>query len=362
MELKLAILLSLIPLLLISGCLEEGSSQQPLETTTLSSNTPPTTTLELEESRGRVPFSPAFTYGCSDREGNLLHCSIFVDGKELAKWDASSPNLTWPANVPFPTFTKPGNHTITMFAVDDGGLNSSTTKIVEVTPVIRVFVSDLPQGSDPAFQQSLDEAFAYWEQRLGVHFVRVPETQEHDVWVDWAKEYQGETIGRAEIGGKRAILGMGDSNCQDSYSEYSPLAMKMLAIHELGHILGYQHSNDTSDVMYPIIHNLSYSVDFNKEIVIPSYWGWWLGVCTQKDETTYEFKVTADSSVDVYIVPSSQEADNAINGKPFKYLNSCYEKSTTYFDKVCDVPGTSAIVIMNNGNDATVVNVMAQEQ
>jgi hypothetical protein len=105
--------------------------------------------------------------------------------------------------------------------------------------------------------ESVREAMENWENATNkiVSFVEVKDAEESDVIVNWVKTFEG---------GGRRILGEGGPVVRDTglfnltiRGEVYLLTQKIkcleviTATHELGHVLGFDHSKNPEDIMYP---------------------------------------------------------------------------------------------------------------
>ena len=343
-------------LLLMAGCVSsDGGEPAPVgQAMAEVVNEPPVADIVLESNEGRVPFYPSFTYYCYDPEDRLKYCSLSIDGKEVYRWGPFPSNVDWPENLTMEYIREPGTHTIELVAEDAEGQTARDVEEVNIRKEIYAYVERLPTGIDERYYSSLDEAFKYWEDKLGVEFIKVKEGE--DIYIDWAKEYAGETIGRAEIGGKRMIIGLGDSYCFEKYRPYKPSSVRNIAIHELGHILGYEHVNNTSDYMNPIIPNISYEVEIDEEVLVPSGYYWYFQPCSPSG--TFDIEVSSEKPIDVYQIASQEDYENALRGKSFRYRSDCFGRSTTSFKRECSFEEGNLLMLSYDGRDATSVRVV----
>ncbi len=330
----------------------EGLKDSKKLTYFVTSKPKPVVEIKSDVLEGRVPFYPQFNYVCYDPKGLEIDCYVEVEGKKIYLGE----NLEWPENETI-VFQKPGNYKVEIVGVNSEGEESRDSLIFKVRPELYVYVEKLPDGVGEEYRKALLDAFKFWENELGVKFYITEDWNEKDIYIDWAKEYAGETVGRAEIGGKRMIVGLGDSNCYQKYREYKPEYVKKIAEHELGHILGFEHSEDKNNIMYPIIPGLAYSIDVEEEEVIPGGWYWFFPTCSNFDSANYRFIVESDKRVDVYVVPSKNEYDKAVKGGRFKYYKPCKEENTEYFDKICNIGKDAGAMIINNNKGTARINI-----
>ena len=76
------------------------------------------------------------------------------------------------------------------------------------------------------------------------------------IYIEWIKEYGSQKLGHAlpvTIEGNEYSniqIAMGDSFCNGSWEPYSKKYMTETLIHEVGHVLGFDHTDDQNDIMY----------------------------------------------------------------------------------------------------------------
>jgi hypothetical protein len=305
---------------------------------------PPRVSLKSNVTNGKVPFAPIFTYNCWDPIDDSVSCELKSDGKTLFKAEVPP----WPEDASWPVYRDGGNHVLEIIATNSKGLSSSASLAFKVDEVANVYVEQFPSDVDSSLRNSIQGAFAYWEKIHDVSFQEVDNYGEANIYVDWAKEYQTETVGRGEVGGKNMIVGLGDSRCYEKYREFSYNYVANIAIHELGHILGYIHTDDPKDVMHPIIHSKQYRIDVDETTVVPERWFWPFWVCSSKNVSTYRYEVVADQPVNVYFLPSEDEYTKLRKGERFNFYQGCASENTVSTAGECTIDTVDALLVVDN--------------
>jgi hypothetical protein len=267
-------------------------------------------------------------------------------------------------DVSWPVYRDGGAYVLEITATNSKGLSSSSSLTFTVDDVLNVYVEQFPSDVDSSLRNSLKDAFAHWEKIHIINFQDVDNYGEADIYVDWAKEYQTEIVGRGEIGGKRMIVGLGDSHCYEKYREYKDTYVSNIAIHELGHILGHVHTDDPEDMMYPIIHNKKYRIDVDETTVIPEDWFWYFPVCSSKNVSTYRYEVVSDKPINFYFLPSEDEYNKLLKGEKFNFYQGCASKNTVSTTGDCTIDTRDARLVVDNtvGFSTAQVSVKLIEQ
>ena len=108
----------------------------------------------------------------------------------------------------------------------------------------------------PEFVDAVREAFTSWEgSGIPVHFAFVLDSASADVHVSWIDRFRepisGKTLWARD---DRWWIVEGDITLAVHHNEGDPLdlsAMRAIALHEVGHLIGLDHTPDTTTIMTP---------------------------------------------------------------------------------------------------------------
>lgn len=216
-----------------------------------------------------------------------------------------------------------------------GGANQHSVQYT--TNMINYYVYPLPDGLDYA-ESVLDDAFTAWaDVTPDLRFIRVDSVQESNLQINWVKDFGGLHIGYA-LGANFIEIGLGDSSCGDTWRGYHPSTIQNIAIHEIGHILGHDHSPDPNNIMYPNLQNKQYLHESYEQTTAPGYIHYF-PLCTSRNISSYDLQISADNtdSFDVYFIPSHDEFDNFVDGSFQYYSDSqCWAKNVQEFRGTCN--------------------------
>ena len=215
-----------------------------------------------------------------------------------------------------------------------------------------VHIDELPSWADYAGNVMYDSTRNWEKPNPGLKFYVTENPNYADFMVRWVKDFGGEQhVGYAYR--DFVEVGLGDSLCYGKWQPYSADYVTQIMTHEIGHILGHEHSNDVNSIMYPTSSYIEYGT-VEEEFTLTEGYGQFYIPCTSKDKTSIDYSVSVDDPTygfDVYFVPSVESFDDWADGKSFKcYLDKeCFGKNYRSYSGTCNgvAKGSGLLVIMD---------------
>ena len=104
-----------------------------------------------------------------------------------------------------------------------------------------VYVDPLPEWANYA-SNVMYESTEYWKNvNPKLTFLKVDDPKDADFRIQWVREFGVEHVGY-EYDDKFIEVGLGDSVCLNEWNPYSSRHVANIMKHEIGHILGFDHS------------------------------------------------------------------------------------------------------------------------
>ncbi len=223
-------------------------------------------------------------------------------------------------------------------------LLSDTLYNIDTSKEYLIYVEPVPEWSDD-IRYLVDEAIEFWQSITDAKFQLVESFDATSAKISWYKQlpngYDGFVIRERLV-----QIGLGNNDCDGVWRPYDTNSVRKVLIHEIGHVMGLEHANDQSSLMYPVIHNARYST-ITDSYTLGAGEAVFIGGCSLNQEPSYQFEVAVQDSenkIDLFFVTSKNEYFQAINGKPFQYYSdpNCLGLSRSVQMGICESVSHSA--------------------
>ena len=133
----------------------------------------------------------------------------------------------------------------------------------------KIYINEQPAGLPIDHVSTLESSFNVWERTIFdtvdgkkaiVLFDVINSKAEANVWVTWVVRNLGEgVLGHANLGKGVVEVAIGGYGCDGSFQLFSTNTVEEIMTHELGHSLGFVHSDSPDRIMYPTISKMDYA-------------------------------------------------------------------------------------------------------
>ncbi len=226
---------------------------------------------------------------------------------------------------------------------------------------VKYYIKPLPNYS--TYDIELFDEYLNGRPEAGVKLTRVSDESQADFSIWWVKDYGPETLGVAYTK-RTATIGLGSTNCAGDWQHFDNYTITKIAWHEIGHVLGYGHSDDPANIMYPTIPTrYTHDQDIENK-VIPDGWYTVFTFCNGgKQYYSFETDKTKYGGFKFFVIPPETNPKQFVSeGIGLSY--ECNKSDTGYFQVsgTCDVADGSKIIIYNTNDKPIKVNGYIQNK
>ena len=177
-----------------------------------------------------------------------------------------------------------------------------------------------------------------------------------DLYIGWIKDYGHKALGITYS--KNTIeVGLGTQTCTGDWAPFNDNTVYHVLWHEVGHSMGYGHSDDQNNIMYYSSPQQFYP-DFEKNIFLADGVYQQLAFCKGG---SYAYTITTDSQYSGFVanvLPPEQDPKEFTADGGLHYPDCATESTMTKFYQECNVGGDgvnnfSKLLIHNDRNSGT---------
>jgi len=177
-----------------------------------------------------------------------------------------------------------------------------------------------------------------------VKFKRVYNLNDAHIQISWIKNYGSHVIGESIF--KSVIkVGIGTENCYGDWQPFTAPTVMIIFWHELGHSMGFGHSNDPDNILY-YKTDTKFVTDYDRTLALDEGEYYTLPFC---NAGTMQYQVSSEDQYNgfyIYVLPPETDSRNFIEYSIGKSYPDCStENLMTKFGSTCTVPVGAKLVI-----------------
>jgi hypothetical protein len=225
-----------------------------------------------------------------------------------------------------------------------------------------VYVDPLPEWATDSRNTVYDSTKAWQDTNPNLNFYIADSPEDANLRIQWVKEFGMKHVGYA-YGNQFIEVGLGDSNCGGKWQPYSSYHVNWIMMHEIGHILGREHSSDPTSIMYPTAPKAEYG-NVSEQFNMGGNEGMFIPLCLSQESSSIQYNVkTTDSKYgfDVYVVPSKEDFHNLLQGGSFAHYSNddCFGEGYLEYFGVCSgvTHGTGLAIIHNSDLSSSTASI-----
>ncbi len=220
-----------------------------------------------------------------------------------------------------------------------------------LTGEINVYLEPLPPYATRSARTARDDIIDSLDQRRH-HGAVVQVTDDPDeatIYIKWVRDYGDDHLG---IATDSAVIhvGLGSTNCNDEWQAFDRNTVVKVLWHEIGHALGYEHSNDAMNIMYPFVET-RLEIEHDIDDVLSSDWWWTIPFC---EEGEYRYSVETDErshGFEIAVLRPGTTGDDFSSGSGRTY-SGCGNGEWQAYSDTCDIGLGSSLYIYNSEDEA----------
>lgn len=275
------------------------------------------------------------------------------------------PGLTFDQTISFDKKTELAK-TLSSFLWNESS-ESTDVRLETIQQSITHYIYAQPLPKETQFTSDLIlKSTNYWSERTGSKFSIISDPGMTSIKITWLREphleYSGYTIG------KTVDVAIGDSKCDNNWHAYDTDFISSTLTHELGHALGFGHSSNINDIMYPVIFNAKYA-PIEQTLTLGPNESVFVHVCTLWQKGTFHYSISSDDQKDplkIFFVPSKTEFNKFLNGQVFDHYTNggCFGIQGSSYGSTCaNVSRDGGLVIsMSNNHKPQKITVTLEEE
>jgi len=185
----------------------------------------------------------------------------------------------------------------------------------------------------------------------GATFERSYDKYDYDIKIEWVKNY-GTGQGGVAIFKKIIQVALGDDNCWSKWQPFDTWTVKKIMWHEIGHTLGYNHSQDYNNIMYFSVGHKTV-VDVKHYFTLKAGYSQWWSFCSDGNVSWNAKSSQNTDGFNAFAIPSDDPRGFSNDGgRVYLTTNgeSCGKNNVISITRYCTV-GNGAYLHFKNNED-----------
>jgi len=213
---------------------------------------------------------------------------------------------------------------------------------------INYYIESLPSYAAPGVQDGVDWVGKSFEssRTSSLDFIRVYDPNRADLVIQWVKDYGSHTVGQA-IFKSHVKVGLGQtSTCYGEWAPFDSQTVTKILWHEIGHSLGFAHSNDPNNIMY-FSTDTRFATDLEKRITLDEGYYKVFELCRGG---SYWYSVKSNDASHgfyFYVVTPTTNPREFINEDKGTYYSGCIAEDYASYSGNCNVAEDAHLIIYN---------------
>ena len=167
---------------------------------------------------------------------------------------------------------------------------------------LRFYIEPLPAYASSDVKNEVEKLADLFETWTLYHAAvnRVYNENNADIYISWIKDYGSHTLGQS-IFSSHIKVGLGTDNCHRDWRHFDSSSIAKILWHEIGHSIGYGHSDDPNNIMY-YQTSTRFAIDEEFSDILSD--GWWQTIpFCGSGSYYYEFSTDKENDgFDIYVL------------------------------------------------------------
>ncbi len=218
-----------------------------------------------------------------------------------------------------------------------------------ITGELRFYIEPLPEYAGEGVEHAVSDvahSFSNYSP-YNARIYQVYDESEADMSVHWVKDYGTHLLGQS-IFAAHIKVALGRHNCVGEWAPFDANTVKKILWHELGHSMGYGHSDESGNIMTDL-SGTRFVVDWEATRVLAGGWYWLVPFCGE-GKFFYAFESeNDDQGFDIDVLRPGVDPETFDSDSDEAYLN-CGRNDMHRYSGSCTVEKGAMIYVRNSSD------------